>query len=65
MTTHPALPAVGEQVEVIAAWWLGRGMPAIVRVSKRLRDDTLFPVAISIDDGREWAMAARELRRLP
>ena len=65
MTTHPAVPVVGERVEVIAAWWRGRGTPEIVTVSKHLSGDTLFPFAVSIDDGREWAMALREVRRLP
>lgn len=60
MTTHPPLWPVGTRVRVTAGWWLVRGMPAEATIAAHLVDER-FPYAITVGDGREWAMSAREL----
>jgi len=54
---------VGDIVEVIPEWWSNRGFPPKVTVAK-ISTDPKFPIAISVGDGRCWAMAAHELRTL-
>ena len=61
MTTHPPLIPVGTRVRVTAKWWLVHNLPAEATITAHLSDDHLFTYAITVGDGREWAMAAREL----
>lgn len=61
--THPPLIPVGSEVRVTAGWWLVHGLPEVATVTRHLGNDRLFPYSITIGDGREWAMAARELVR--
>ena len=61
MTTHPPLWPVGTRVRVVAPWWRVHELPAEATISGHLSDDRLFSYSVTVGDGREWAMAAREL----
>jgi len=52
---------VGDVVRVLPGWWANRGMAPTATVVETGRNDRLFPYAISVGDGRAWAMTAREI----
>ena len=54
---------VGDVVEVLPAWWANRGMNPTARIAA-ISKDPRFPYAITVGDGRCWAMATHELRPL-
>jgi len=55
---------VGDTVRVLPGWWANRGMNPTATIHAINNDDRMFTYAISVGDGRAWAMATHELEPL-